>query len=482
MKNHLITACIAALSMVLPLAVFGGTLVTLQTPFGDVDIELYDEQAPLTVANFLNYVIDGDYQNSFVHRSVPGFAIQGGGYTYVNGFIDYVPTDDPVVNESGISNQRGTIAMARTSDPDSATSQWFINLADNSDTLDSSSGGYTVFGEVLGDGMDIIDQIAGLDVWAFNDPFGELPLIDYPGEGNVSRDHFVMTDVILTGSYQLNEGYSGAWYYPETTGQGSFIDIDTDSKYIFLSWFTYTMAESGSPNEQQWYTAQGNYVNETAELVLYETLGGAFDAAQETTSTPVGEASIVFEDCGNGMFSYRFDDDSAEGTFPIQRVIPGSENVCESKNEEAATEAGEGPAIQSVDINPGMDGSWFDTETAGQGFFIDAHEGAGGDTFIFVSWFTYGSDTASGQRWLTAQGALEGASATIEVFETTGGSFDEATVVDTVAIGAMTIQFGDCSTASLSYSIPGEGLANDLDLMRVMPASDKLCEEISGTD
>lgn len=480
MKNTLVAACIAVLVVLLPRAAFGGTLVTLQTSLGDVEIELFDEEAPQTVANFLNYVNDGDYQNTFIHRSAPGFVIQGGGYTYRFGNVGSVPTDDPVVSEAGVSNQRGTVAMARLSgDADSATSQWYINLVDNSSTLD---GDYTVFGQVLGNGMDIIDQIAELDVWTFSDPFSNLPLIDYNGTDGISRDHLVMTDVIVSGSYQLNEGYSGAWFYPETAGQGSFIDIDTDSKFIFLSWFTYTMADSGSPNEQQWYTAQGHYVNETASLVLYETLDGAFDSTQETTTTAVGEITVVFEDCGSGLFSYRFDDESAEGSFPIQRVVPGSGDVCEGKSEGVAAKSGENPSLQAVDINPGMDGSWFDPDTVGQGFFIDAHEGAGGDGFIFVSWFTYGSETHSGQRWLTAQGAFDGSQTTIDLFETTGGSFDDSTAVDTVPVGTITIGFDDCQTASLSYSIPDESLANDLELVRVMPGGSDLCDDFTGAD
>ena len=157
MKKYVIAAFVAVLSILVSQASFGSTLVTLQTPFGDVEIELFDEQAPLTVANFLSYVNDGDFQNTFIHRSATDFVIQGGGYTFMNGYLNEVPAHDPVVNEAGISNQRGTIAMAKQSgDPDSATSQWYINLADNSEPLDVDNGGYTVFGQVLGDGMDII--------------------------------------------------------------------------------------------------------------------------------------------------------------------------------------------------------------------------------------------------------------------------------------------------------------------------------------
>jgi peptidyl-prolyl cis-trans isomerase A (cyclophilin A) len=109
------------------------TNVIMQAPFGEVEIELFDEAAPETVANFLNYVNDGDYAKSFIHRSVTGFVVQGGGYSFIDGTAVAIPTDPPVINEPGISNLRGTIAMAKLGgDPNSATSQWFFNLADNS--------------------------------------------------------------------------------------------------------------------------------------------------------------------------------------------------------------------------------------------------------------------------------------------------------------------------------------------------------------
>ncbi|HSM69314.1 MAG TPA: hypothetical protein VK830_06335, partial [Xanthomonadales bacterium] len=99
-----------------------------------------------------------------------------------------------------------------------------------------------------------------------------------------------------------------------------------------------------------------------------------------------------------------------------------------------------------------MNGSWFDPATSGQGFFIDAYPNPGGD-FIFVSWFTYGDDTASGQRWLTAQGAFAGSVAEIDVYETTGGSLDAPTPTNAVPVGTLSIDFADCNNAQLSYKL-----------------------------
>jgi len=116
----------------------------------EFDIELFGAEAPLTVRNFLNYVESGRYNASMIHRSVPGFVIQGGGFFLNGDTIEPVKTDAAMPNEFGISNLRGTVAMAKLGEnPNSATSQWFINLKDNTADLDSENGGYTVFGRVL---------------------------------------------------------------------------------------------------------------------------------------------------------------------------------------------------------------------------------------------------------------------------------------------------------------------------------------------
>lgn len=133
--------------------------VVLETDLGNVELVLYADKAPKTVENFLAYVDSGFYNGTIFHRVIPGFMAQGGGFTFD---FQEKPTRDAIVNESsnGLSNARGTIAMARTNDPDSATSQFFINLVDNS-RLDAGTdkAGYTVFGKVLL-GMSVVQQIA----------------------------------------------------------------------------------------------------------------------------------------------------------------------------------------------------------------------------------------------------------------------------------------------------------------------------------
>ena len=136
-----------------------GPTVTLETSLGPIKIELDRDKAPETVANFLSYVRSGHYDGTVFHRVIPNFMIQGGG---MDASMKEKPTRPPIKNEAAnrLRNDRGTIAMARTSDPNSATAQFFINLKNNA-SLDYGVGGagYAVFGRVV-EGMDVVDKIA----------------------------------------------------------------------------------------------------------------------------------------------------------------------------------------------------------------------------------------------------------------------------------------------------------------------------------
>jgi len=178
------------------------TIVRVETVLGDFEINLYDNDTPETVANFLNYVENGEYTDSIFHRSVADFIVQSGGFrTDLNSQVSEIPTNPTVVNEPVISNLRGTISMAKLgNDPNSATSQWFINLTDNSVNLDVTNGGFTAFGEVTGTGMSVIDSLAALPVFAFQSPLNELPLRDFTStdfENQVPVDNSHL--IIVTG-------------------------------------------------------------------------------------------------------------------------------------------------------------------------------------------------------------------------------------------------------------------------------------------
>jgi cyclophilin family peptidyl-prolyl cis-trans isomerase len=144
---------------VLP-AIAANPLILMDTSAGPIKIELFDKEAPTTVKNFLQYVEDKHYDGTIFHRVIDNFMIQGGG---MEPGMKEKKTREPIKNESGnnLSNKRGTLAMARTSEPDSATAQFFVNVVDN-DFLDKAKArdkvGYCVFGRVV-EGMDIVDKI-----------------------------------------------------------------------------------------------------------------------------------------------------------------------------------------------------------------------------------------------------------------------------------------------------------------------------------
>jgi cyclophilin family peptidyl-prolyl cis-trans isomerase len=136
-------------------------MVVFETSHGEIKIEMLPEEAPITVENFLQYVEDGFFDNTIFHRVLPGFVIQGGGFTLE---MEQKSTRDQIKNEAdnGLKNLRGSLSMARTGVVDSATSQFFINLSDN-DPLDHGvrDFGYAVFARVI-EGMDVVDEIAGV--------------------------------------------------------------------------------------------------------------------------------------------------------------------------------------------------------------------------------------------------------------------------------------------------------------------------------
>ena len=136
-------------------------MITIKTNHGDISVELFDEKAPISCENFRQYVADGHFNDTIFHRVIPNFMIQGGG---MDENMSSKPTRDPIKNEAdnGESNARGTLAMARTSVVDSATSQFFINLRDN-DFLNHGGRdfGYAVFGKVS-EGLDVVDAIASV--------------------------------------------------------------------------------------------------------------------------------------------------------------------------------------------------------------------------------------------------------------------------------------------------------------------------------
>jgi len=172
-----LTICLALVTLALTPAVFAAgknPVVVMETSLGTIKLELDPQKAPISVKNFLDYANSGFYNGTIFHRVINGFMIQGGGF---NADLTPKPTKPPIKNEAdnGLKNVRGTIAMARTAIPDSASSQFFINVVDN-DMLNRPKPdgyGYAVFGKVI-EGMDVVDKIKAVKT-GMNKGFRDVP-------------------------------------------------------------------------------------------------------------------------------------------------------------------------------------------------------------------------------------------------------------------------------------------------------------------
>ncbi|MCX7554774.1 peptidylprolyl isomerase [Marinicella sp. S1101] len=318
------------------------TTVRFETTLGDIEIELFDEQAPVTVENFLNYVNRGDYDNTVFHRTVPGFVVQGGGFRFLgNNQFQTVQTDDPIINEAQISNTIGTIAMARLSDPNSATNQWFFNVANNQD-LDStnSSTGFTVFGEVSS-GLETVFTIESLLRINYFDAtpqgvFGEFPVYRFSFDNNAVTETNMVKIIRayqLSDTFQINFGLSGAWFNPATNGQGLYLEVLPSADTVIVGWYTFddeadpTKAIGDASN--RWLTAAGSFDGNSFVGDVFKTSGGRFDDPQNVSTTRVGSMSIDFNDCSTAVFSYDLQEPEVANTMNIQRISGANVALCE---------------------------------------------------------------------------------------------------------------------------------------------------------
>jgi protocatechuate 3,4-dioxygenase beta subunit len=260
------------------------------------------------------------------------------------------------------------------------------------------------------------------------------------------------------------QGVSGGWFNPATSGQGLMIEVYPDLTrpgvgLLFGGWFTYDQSVAGG---QRWYSISGEVIDGNASVAvkIYRNVGGLFDAPPVTFSTIVGDGEIRFDSCEAGAFSYRFTD-GATGSMPLRRLLP---NV-------ACANTGTGLA----DTEFALSGSWYDPEISGQGLMLEVNPSLG---FAFATWYTYGNSASAGpagQRWLTGQGSYTPGARrlAIDLFNSSGGALNQSDIVSTQKVGTLVITFSSCDAASASYSITsGEfaGRADTILLRRTGPA------------
>lgn len=233
-----------------------GTLAQFRTVFGEIDVELYDSQKPVTVRNFKALVESGAFVNTFFHRVVPGFVAQGGGYYVANpestnlfsppwSLLGTVPSFGDITNEFGVgpkfSNTNGTIAMAKLGgNPNSASTEWFFNLGDNSTNLDNQNGGFTVFGHVLGgtnavlqifNSISIFEGLQPMQFWYPDDSlatnvFTDLP-VQYLGIAPPRYVDLVYVDITLLGVQVSSTGTQRRISWNSVANRTNFVEYTT---------------------------------------------------------------------------------------------------------------------------------------------------------------------------------------------------------------------------------------------------------------
>ncbi len=232
-KSLALAGCIFSSLSAVPIA--NATIVSIKTSISDqaIEVNLFDTTTPATVANFLNYVNDGAYTNSVIHRAPVDFVVQGGGFTFNGNWpLEALATNATVINEPVYSNVAGTIAMAKQgNDKNSATNQWFFNLTDNSTNLDRQNGGFTAFGQVI-NGVEVLQQINTAKRCDYN-PFTDIPML-FSDEQSCSDmitagiENFIVIEqvTIIDSSEATDSNLNPALTkFPDSDGDG-VMDID----------------------------------------------------------------------------------------------------------------------------------------------------------------------------------------------------------------------------------------------------------------
>lgn len=228
----------------------GQTIARFSTLAGDFDVLLYDEAVPVTVRNFVNYAQSGRYDGTFIHRSTTYDPfdlqiVQGGSYRISGNTIFNVALDPPIVLEAGLPNLRGTIAMARQNAPNTATAGWFFNVTDTPG-LNPGPGqdGYAVFGQVLGDGLAVLDAMAGVTVYdlaeQLGDDFAELPL--------VNGQFLLVVSSVTTAPFRVVESrHDGSGFRLDWSGPSAATPVNVE-RTTNLATGAWTVVSSNNTN------------------------------------------------------------------------------------------------------------------------------------------------------------------------------------------------------------------------------------------
>ncbi|HEV3344302.1 MAG TPA: SdrD B-like domain-containing protein, partial [Pirellulales bacterium] len=471
-------------------------IVTVDTNFGNFQIELRPDAAPNTVTNFLNYVESGAYTNSIFHRSVPGFIEQAGGFTSSSATFTStsqfttIPTNAPLALEYNLPNVAGSVAMARTSDPNSATDQWFVNLVDNSTTLGpggSSTQGYTVFGQVIGNGMQVLNSIAALNVdKADATTFSQLPL----GQSNQlvrissvtidSIDGTVFSDTNGNGKLDPGEqGVAGRTLFVDLAGTGAFQTGDPTATTDSNGNYSFSSIPAGTHKVFEELPANISLTlpNQTVVVTANQTASGVNFAEQPSITGTVftdtsgsgvltsGETGIAGQTVflnndssgapdannpstitdSNGKYSFS---NLALGTYKVAVVPPAGTTITTTNLSATITSGGLAQTVNIGEQPPSIVGTVF-TDVNDDGKFDTGDVGIAGRT-VFINKDGTGKPDNNPKTTTNSVGqfsfsGLTAGAYTVEEVLPTGGTLTTPTQAVTVTAGQTTtgVLFGE---------------------------------------
>jgi|GEM_PF-6707443 len=286
----------------------------------------------------------------------------------------------------------------------------------------------------------------------------------------------------------INQGLNGAWFNPETSGQGLFLDVSPSTDFSFLGWFTYDtelaldddFGQIGADGHR-WLVGAGdiNQSNSSIDYELYYAYDGKFDNSREVllTNNEYGSLNITFESCSTALVTYELFGQGISGSYPVNRPVAESGTLCEEFATEPVTV---GQSDGGFDY--GLNGAWFNPDTPGQGIFIDNFKGVDN---AFMGWFTFDTTLqppnevlsigSPGQRWLVGDGGVDATNSNVlnyQLYYTHGGLFDDpvdVTLAEPETFGSLRIEFVDCANANVEYGISGEDLSGSFSMIRAIP-------------
>jgi cyclophilin family peptidyl-prolyl cis-trans isomerase len=340
--------------------------VRVSTSLGNMDFILFNNATPATVANFMSYMNAGKYGNVAFHRSVPGFVVQTGGFsgTGVGSNFTSVVTSPPVVNEPGISNLRGTIAMAKVGgNPNSATSQFFVNVNDNAGNLDYQNGGFTVFGRVAGNGMTVADAINALPRATYNlflnSSATPTSFADFPMNAAVAPVSMNQANVVKILSVAAIPTLS---YH---------ISGNTQPDVATATVVNGELRISGLRGGQTTITVTATDLdNLTASQNVSVNLTDTFSTWAARTSFPNGQSGLLQNPDGDGLinlFEYAFFGDPAQSS-EAELPVMGATTAPKTATIQFPVRKFTSGLSYVVQANNQLTGTWTDIWNSAQGF------------------------------------------------------------------------------------------------------------------